>query len=92
MDNLQKAIEEVKAVNAKQADITKSHTYELLCEILGLCLETDIACTISRKGIVLGWNCAGGINRVYTFTLNDDTTELEKAKQDLINYKIKEKI
>ena len=32
------------------------------------------------------------VKRVYTFTLNDDTTELEKAKQDLINYKIKEKI
>jgi len=71
-------------------DASKSHTYELLCEILGLCLEMGYKLFIGNNVMYFNEKFGEILKNKYPFTLNGDTTELEKAKQDLINYKIKE--
>ena len=82
---------------AIQRDVTKSHTYELICEIVGLCLEMGVTHKVGfykNEPYILVYfpDLLLEEYKIYDFTLNGDTTELETAKQDLINYKIKEKI
>ena len=77
-------------------DASKSHTYELLCEILGLCFEKDIYLQVNpdkkKPYITLSVNTddAGILGFViYRFTHDTPSPELEKAIIDLKTYKEK---
>jgi len=79
---------------AIQRDVTKSHTYELICEIVGLCLEMGVTHKVGfykNEPYILVYfpDLLLEEYKIYDFTLNGDTTELDKAIIDLKTYKEK---
>jgi len=75
-------------------DLTKSHTFNQLTDILRFALETGHSYAVYKNihdesvlQLVPPKKKRNFYSKFYTFTIDGDSPELETAKQDLLNYK-----
>ena len=69
-------------------DTEKTHTYEQLCKILLLCLETGVWYHFYPDVIFVNYEQPGRTRITYEYYTNKPCPELDHAITDLINYKL----